>query len=102
MAPKTSFSNKFHFEAVGFRSKAARTYALDVLAGSDITVGNVFTSPANAITNLGGTLSGNNQHDDIDLSLTNLADHTLEAGETAIFQLTFTGGALESGLRCRR
>ena len=85
--------NKFHFEAAAFRSKAPRTYALNVLAGSDITVGNVITSSANAIPELGGTLTGHNQHEDIDLSLTNLADHTLEAGGTAIFQLAFTGGA---------
>lgn len=84
--------NEFHFEAVAFRSKAPRTYALNVLAGSDITVGNVVTSSADEITDLGGTLSGHNQHDDIDLSLTGLADHTLEAGGTAIFQLAFTGG----------
>ena len=84
--------NQFHFEAVAFRSKAARTYALNVLAGSDITVGNVFTSSANEITDLGGTLAGHNQHDDIDLLLTNLADHTIEAGGTAVFQLAFTGG----------
>jgi len=84
--------NKFHFEAVAFRSKAPRTYALNVLTGSDITAGNVFTSSADAISELGGTLSGHNQHEDIDLSLTGLADHTLEAGGTAVFQLAFTGG----------
>ncbi|MDB4537596.1 LamG domain-containing protein, partial [Akkermansiaceae bacterium] len=48
--------DKFHFDAVAFRPNAARTYALNVLAGSDITVGNVVTSAAGAITHLGGNL----------------------------------------------
>lgn len=88
----------FHFDALAFRPKAARKYALTVLSG-DITNGNVFTSddPANdnstnAITHLGGGLSGHDQHDDIDLDLTGLADRTLSAGESAVIQLEFTMG----------
>ncbi|VGO12517.1 hypothetical protein PDESU_01070 [Pontiella desulfatans] len=83
----------FHFDAVAFRSKAARTYALNVLDGSDVTAGNVFTSPTDAITDLGGDLVGHDQHDEIDIDLTGLADNVLEAGGTAILQIMFTGGA---------
>lgn len=94
----------FNFDALAFRPNAARTYALNVLPGSDITVGTVFTSTSGAITHLGGglitddTLAGvHNQHDDIDLDLTGLADSTLEAGGTAIIQLSFTGGTGAGG-----
>ncbi|WP_411845027.1 autotransporter-associated beta strand repeat-containing protein [Roseibacillus persicicus] len=83
----------FNFDAVAFRPKAARTYELEVLSGSDITEGIVFTSEEGAITSLGGGLSGHSQHDEIDIDLTGLADSTLEIGGTAIFQLRFTGGA---------
>jgi hypothetical protein len=86
--------DKFHFDALAFRPNAARTYALNVLAGSDITVGNVFTSAVDAITHLGGNLGpGHDQHDDIDIDLTGLADSTLAAGEVAVIQLTLSGGA---------
>ncbi|WP_136078196.1 autotransporter outer membrane beta-barrel domain-containing protein [Pontiella desulfatans] len=88
-----------HFDAVAFRPNAARTYAVNVLAGSDITVGTVFTSAAGAITSLGGNLLTDDldplthdQHDDIDVGLNGLEDHTLEAGEMAIIQLAFSGG----------
>jgi hypothetical protein len=90
----------FHFDALAFRPKAPRSYSLSVLAGSDITVGNVFTSDApmddngsNAITHLSGELSGHDQHDQIDLDLSALADSTLEVGGTVMFQLEFTNGA---------
>ncbi|MBK1825466.1 DUF5060 domain-containing protein [Haloferula rosea] len=85
--------NGFHFDAVAFRPKAARAYALSVLAGSDISVGNVFTSADDVITDLEGGLSGHNQHDQIDLDLSGLADATLEVGGTAVLQLTFSSGA---------
>ena len=90
----------FHFDALAFRPKAPRSYSLSVLAGSDITVGNVFTSDApmddnssNAVTHLSGGLSGHDQHDQIDLDLSALADSTLEVGGTVMFQLKFTNGA---------
>jgi len=90
--------DKFHFDAIAFRPNAARTYALNVLAGSDITVGNVFTSETDAITHLAGNLSADrNQHDEIDLDLTGLADSTLAAGETAIIQLAFSDGEGSGG-----
>lgn len=90
----------FHMDVVAFRPKAPRTYALNVLAGSDITIGNIFTSglPLNdnstdAITHLGGGLgTGHDVHDDLDLDLSGLADHTLDVGETAIIQIAFSNG----------
>ncbi|MBK1826572.1 PEP-CTERM sorting domain-containing protein [Haloferula rosea] len=94
----------FHFDAVAFRPNAARTYAVNVLAGSDITIGNVITSADDAITSLGGALltddldpNTHNQHDDIDISLTGLADNTLAPGETAIIQLAFSSGTGAGG-----
>lgn len=88
----------FHFDALAFRPKASRTYALNVLEGSDITVGNVFTSADQAITSVGGNLSGDNdQHDDVDIDLTVIDDHVLQAGETAIIQVKFTGGTVGAG-----
>ena len=84
----------FHMDTAAFRPNAPRTYALNVLAGSDITVGNVFTSTTDVITSLGGTIpSGNNFHDDINISLAGLADHTLDAGEVAIIQIAFSDGS---------
>ena len=87
----------FHLDVVAFRPNAPRTYALNVLAGSDITVGNVFTSPTTAITHLGGGLTGHDQHDDIDLDLSALADSTLSPGETAILQIAFSDGTGSGG-----
>ncbi|VGO12516.1 hypothetical protein PDESU_01069 [Pontiella desulfatans] len=87
----------FHFDAVAFRPNAARTYALNVLAGSDISVGNVFTSPNDAITSLNGGLEGHDQHDDIEIYLNVLADNVLEAGGTVIFQLEFSSGTGDGG-----
>lgn len=94
-----------HLDAVAFRRNAARTYALNVLAGSDITVGNVFTSglPADdnstdAITTLDGILgTSHDGHDDLDISLTDLADHTLAPGEVAIIQIVFSNGTGSGG-----
>ncbi|MDQ8188953.1 PEP-CTERM sorting domain-containing protein [Roseibacillus persicicus] len=96
--------DSFHFDALAFRPKAARTYSVNVLAGSDITVGTVASSEGNPqndnstndITHLGGSLSGHNQHDDLDIDLTGLADSILEAGGTAIFQLAFSNGVGDS------
>ncbi|MGC6467209.1 MAG: hypothetical protein ACON38_19345 [Akkermansiaceae bacterium] len=89
----------FHFDALAFRPKAPRSYSLSVLPGSDITVGNVFTSglptndnSTNAISHLGGALIGHDQHDEVDLDLRGLADSTLEVGGTVIFQLEFKNG----------
>lgn len=89
----------FHMDALAFRPKAARTYALNIVSGG-LTVGNVFTSDAplnnnstNAITHLGGGLSGHDQHDDLDIDLTGLADNVLGPGESAVIQIAFSNGA---------
>ncbi|MDB4438361.1 PEP-CTERM sorting domain-containing protein [bacterium] len=94
----------FHLDVVGFRPNAPRAYALNVLAGSDITVGNVFTSADDAITHLGGGLLTDDgdplthdQHDDLDLDLGGLADHTLAVGESAQIQIAFSSGTGSGG-----
>ena len=81
----------FRFDAYAFRPKAARTYALSVLAGGGITAGNVFTSGDDAITSVNGA-NANSAHDDIDIPLGGLADHVLAPGESAQLQLVFSGG----------
>ena len=81
----------FHFDAYAFRPKAARTYELSVASG-DITGGVIYSSPDDEITHVGGTWD-NNAHDDIDHSLSRLADNILEAGGTVDFLLAFSGGA---------
>jgi hypothetical protein len=93
----------FHMDALAFRPNAPRTYALNVLSG-DITNGIVFTSADDAITHLGGGLKTDDldpethdQHDDIDLDLAFLADHTLDAGESAVIQLAFSSGTGSGG-----
>ncbi|VGO12521.1 hypothetical protein PDESU_01074 [Pontiella desulfatans] len=83
--------NAFHFDAYAFRPKAARAYSLSVLAGSDITVGTIYTSADDEISSVGGAWD-NGAHDDIDLSLAGLADHTLAAGESVDFLLAFSSG----------
>lgn len=83
--------NSFHFDAYAFRFKAPRTYELSVLANGGISDGAVFTSAANAISEVSGA-NANDAHDDIDIDLTGLADVTLGAGESASFLLAFSGG----------
>ncbi|MDF7823488.1 BNR repeat-containing protein [Pontiellaceae bacterium B12227] len=83
--------DSFHFDAYAFRPKAPRTYELSVLAGSGITTGIVFTSAADAITSVNGAWD-NGAHDDIDIDLAGLTDHTLGAGESVDFLLAFSGG----------
>ena len=88
--------NNFHMDVVAFRFKAPTGYSLNVLAGSDITTGTVVTQPTGAITALGSgaalTNSNHDGHDDINISLSGLADNTLEVGGTAIIQIAFSGG----------
>lgn len=95
----------FHMDVVAFRPNAPRTYSLNVLAGSDITVGTVFASDGmpmndnstNDITHLGGGLgTGHDVHDDLDIPLS-LADNTLAAGESAIIQIAFSNGTGSGG-----
>lgn len=85
--------NAFHMDALGFRTKAARTYTLDIQPGGAITAGNVYTSGEQEIKAQGGLPPDNDQADDIDHDLTGLADSTLENGGTVDFLLTFSGGA---------
>lgn len=94
----------FHMDVVAFRPNAPRAYALNVLAGSDITVGTVFTSADDAITHLGGGLltddsdsATHDQHDDLDLDLSGLDDHTLAVGESALIQIAFSSGTGSGG-----
>jgi hypothetical protein len=76
-----------------------------------MTIGNVFTSDApandnstNAITHLGGGLLTDDldplthdQHDDINIDMTGLADHTLAPGESAVIQVAFSNGTGSGG-----
>lgn len=96
----------FHMDVVAFRPNAPRTYSLNVLAGSDITVGTVVASDGmpmndnstNDITHIGGGLgTGHDVHDDLDLSLAGLADNTLANGESAIIQIAFSDGTGSGG-----
>lgn len=95
----------FHMDVVAFRPNAPRTYSLNVLSG-DITNGLVTASAGtpmndnstNDITHLGGALgTGHDVHDDLDLSLSGLADHTLGAGESAVIQIAFSNGTGSGG-----
>ena len=90
-------------DALAFRPNAARSYALNVVSG-DMTVGNVFTSADGAITHLGGGLLTDDsdplthdQHDDIEIDMSGLVDHTLAVGESAVIQIAFTGGTGAGG-----
>lgn len=90
--------SSFHMDTAAFRPNAPRTYTLNVLTGSDISIGTVFTSATDAITSLGGSIpAGNDFHDDIDISLAGLGDHTLDAGEVAILQIAFSDGSGSGG-----
>lgn len=86
----------FHFDAYAFRPNAARTYELSVLAGGSLTEGIIFTSDNDAITSVGGAWS-NLAHDDIDISLTGLADYVLGSGESVQFLLAFSSGTGAGG-----
>lgn len=81
----------FHLDAYAFRPHAARTYAVSIVGGGGITAGNIFTSIEDEITHVGGAWA-NDAHDDIDLSLSGLADHTLGAGEAVDILLAFSDG----------
>ncbi|MBL7219142.1 MAG: PEP-CTERM sorting domain-containing protein [Phycisphaerae bacterium] len=75
----------FRFDAGRRGGDSAPNWSVDVQAGSDITVGNVgsgvLSAPVDPVA-----------YDDLDLSLTALADHTLEAGESATVRVSFSGG----------
>ncbi|MDF7823457.1 hypothetical protein P4B35_05490 [Pontiellaceae bacterium B12227] len=79
----------FHFDTATFRPQSARGWTLSVLSG-DITSG-VVASGTNA-----HVAGGVADWEDYDLDLTGLADNTLDANGTVIFELAFipvsTGG----------
>lgn len=82
-----------HFDVLAFRPNAPRSYELVVVSG-DMTTGSVFESSAEEINHVAGTLPGTHDtHDQIDLYFTELADRTLEVGESATIRITFGGGA---------
>ena len=89
--------DSFHMDVIAFRPNAPRAYQLEVVSG-DLTNGVVFTSADDAITQFGGNLSGNHDdHDEIDLSFSGLADSTLEAGEAAVIRVSFSSGTGSGG-----
>ena len=81
----------FRFDAGRRGGDSAPNWSADVQAGSDITVGNVgsgtLSSPVDPVA-----------YDDLDLSLTALADRTLEAGESATVRVSFSGGSGDSAV----
>ncbi|MBK1825465.1 hypothetical protein [Haloferula rosea] len=87
----------FHMDVIAFRPNAPRTYELEVVSG-DVTQGVVFTSADDEISELGGSLSGSNDdHDEVDIDLSGLADSTLETGGSAVFRITFSSGTGSGG-----
>lgn len=87
----------FHLDVVAFRPNAPRSYQLEVLGG-DISHGVVVTSADDEITHLGGNLSGNHDdHDEVDVDLSGLADAVLGSGESAVLQLRFSSGTGAGG-----
>jgi hypothetical protein len=111
--------NDVHFDAIAFRPNVARTWSVNVLAGSDIPVGNLFTSglqandnSTNAITRFNGGGQGplltddtdpltHDQHDDINLSdfatIGAGGFGTLATGQQAIIQIAFAEGTGSGG-----
>jgi hypothetical protein len=85
--------NSFHMDVVAFRPNAARTYTLRVLSGDPMN-----DNSTNAITHLGGQLgTGHDVHDDLDVDMMSLADHTLADGESVVIQIEFTNGTGSGG-----
>jgi len=77
----------FHFDAQRKRSNSPENWAVEVIAG-DITLGAIANGTLNDV--LGGP--GPSDHNDFDLSLAFLSDNVLEAGESATFRISFSGG----------
>lgn len=87
----------FHMDVIAFRPNAPRAYQLEVLSG-DVSHGIVFTSADDEINQLSGTLSGSHDdHDEVDLDLSILADSILEPGGTVVLQLSFSSGTGSGG-----
>ncbi|MFC7338783.1 autotransporter-associated beta strand repeat-containing protein [Haloferula chungangensis] len=77
----------FHFDGVRIRTSAPDAWTLSVLEGSAVTEGVVLSG-----TILTDGSSPFLDRDNVDIPLTGLADRRLEAGQTVIFELAFTGG----------
>jgi len=85
----------FHMDALRWRPNATDTYALTVVSG-DITTGAV-GMPGSLTNNSGASLANRDLHDQVDIDLSTLADHTLAAGESAVIRIDFTGGTGSGG-----
>jgi hypothetical protein len=79
----------FNFDVGAFRTNAARNWSLSIIAGDLTNASNLATGTANHSTSV-------EIQDDIDVSLTGLADYTLDANGTVTFRLNFTGGTNSS------
>ena len=77
----------FHFDMQRQYSTSPRYYKVDVVSGSDITAGNLVNDQYLTATN-----PLDLDYADFDISLSNLTDNVLAAGESATFRLTITGG----------
>lgn len=77
----------FQFDTATFRPDAANSWELSVVSG-DLTAGTIASGIAPNVT--GGVYDWY----DVDIDLTGLADHTLDANGTVTFRLEFTGGTL--------
>lgn len=86
---------EFAFDAWRSFGGSPSTYNLEVLAGSDITVGSI-VSGAGFGTQIGVTplftAGATNNYPGFDIDLTGLADRTLAPGEDATFRLTIGAG----------
>ena len=80
----------FQFDTATFRPNAANSWELSVIAG-DLTPGTVMSGVA--LNSTGGVADWH----DVDIDLTGLTDHTLDANGTVTFRLEFTGGTLGAG-----
>jgi fibronectin-binding autotransporter adhesin len=74
----------FHFDGSEMLTKAAGSWTLSILAGSDVSIGEVQSGTLGVVRPMpsGG----------FDVDLTGLPDRRLEPGEVVIFELAFTGG----------
>jgi hypothetical protein len=79
----------FQFDTATFRPDSASSWELSVVSG-DLTAGTVASGIAPNLT--GGVYDWH----DVDIDLTGLTDHTLDANGTVTFRLEFSGGVLNT------
>lgn len=77
----------FNFDAWRRYEGSIKKWSLSVLSGSDITTGALSNG---TFVKKNGALPSDSDFDDIDVSLTGLADYTLATGESAMLRLTMT------------